>query len=108
MCIRDRAVLYITHEAARQHRGVMLDRGVLGKQVQRIAEQLARRLEGAEHHPDDGKHDDYRDEHGKNRKGNAYLLFAFSHQVSPPLLTLNWAYAISANTIITTVEIADA
>ena len=47
------------HEAACQDRGVMLRRRGGGEHMQRVGEQLAGRLKGAEHQPDNGEnHDD--------------------------------------------------
>ena len=74
--------------------------------MQRVGKQLAGRLKGAEHQPDDGENDDKTDHKGKDRHWNADVLVF--HQVSPPLLTLNWAKAIRAKMIMTTVEMAEA
>ena len=103
---QEQAVLHIAHEAAFQHRSVMLQRGGGGEQTQGVGEQLVGGLEGAEDNPHDGEDDDKTNGQRQNGHGDTdAMLF---HQVSPPLLTLNWAKAMRANTIMTTVEMADA
>ena len=84
----------------------MLRRRGGGEHMQRVGEQLAGRLEGAEHQPDNGENHDDADCQRKDRHWNADVLVF--HQVSPPLLTLNWAKAIRAKIIMTTVEMAEA
>ena len=55
---QEQAVLHIAHEAAFQHRSVMLQRGGGGEQTQGVGEQLVGGLEGAEDNPHDGEDDD--------------------------------------------------
>ena len=103
---QEQAVLHIAYEAAVQNGLVMLRRRGGGEHMQRVGEQLAGRLKGAENQPDNGENHDDADCQRKDRHWNADVLVF--HQVSPPLLTLNWAKAIRAKMIMTTVEIAEA